>query len=92
MLLLTIFLIAANIISFLLVGLDKKQSRIQNAERFPEVYFFVWSIFFSSFGTLLAMFFFHHKTRKIYFPVGIALLLIEQIALLYLLNLFFKLS
>ncbi len=72
---------AINLIAFILVGVDKKRSA-QNNERVPEVYLFFIAIFFASLGVLLGMYYFHHKTRKIYFPVGLGLLMLEQAALL----------
>ena len=74
---------AVNLIAFVLVGLDKKRS-VYNQDRVPEVYLFVISIFFASLGVLAGMYYFHHKTRKIYFPVGLGLLMLEQITLLVL--------
>lgn len=73
-----------NLISFSLVYIDKRKS-VAHAERIPEVDFFVWSIFFSSLGVLGGMFAFRHKTQKLNFVVGISILLLQQIALAYLL-------
>jgi uncharacterized membrane protein YsdA (DUF1294 family) len=74
--------IAINLIAFVLVGYDKERS-VSAERRVPEVYFFFWSIFFSSFGVLAGMLTFHHKTRKWTFIIGITALLLEQSALLY---------
>ena len=79
-----ILLVIVNLIGFVLVGLDKKRSTGEH-DRVPEVYLFVIAIFFASLGVLVGMYFFHHKTRKIYFPIGLGLLMLEQIALLVLL-------
>ena len=73
----------ANLSSLGLVGLDKRKS-FGGDRRIPEVYFFFWSIFFSSLGVLVGMFLFHHKTRKWTFIIGITLLLLQQLALVYL--------
>jgi uncharacterized membrane protein YsdA (DUF1294 family) len=78
-------LAAVNIFSFALVGFDKKKS-FEQGERSPEVLFFLLAVLFGSLGVFLGIFVFHHKTRKVYFPVGIGLMLIQQIALLYLLS------
>ncbi len=75
---------AANILSFAMVAFDKNKS-IAGSNRVPEVYFFFWSIFFSSLGVLLGMYAFRHKVRKPYFTIGITLLLLEQALLTYLL-------
>lgn len=76
-----------NITAIILVGIDKKRS-LSHDDRIPEVYLFFISIFFASLGVLIGMYYFHHKTRKIYFPVGIGLLLIEQLSLIYLISKF----
>jgi uncharacterized membrane protein YsdA (DUF1294 family) len=77
-------LTAINLVAFILVGTDKKRS-IQNNERIREVYLFFVAIFFASPGVFLGMLYFRHKTRKIYFLLGIGLLILEQTALLILL-------
>jgi uncharacterized membrane protein YsdA (DUF1294 family) len=75
-----------NLVSFVLVGVDKSRS-VDREERVPEVYFFFLASCFASIGVLLGMFIFHHKTRKIYFPLGISLLLLQQMFLvLYITN------
>lgn len=74
-------LAAVNLIAFILVGVDKKRS-VDNEERIPEVYLFFIAIFFASLGVLLGMLFFRHKTQKIYFMLGMCLLILEQTALL----------
>ncbi len=78
-------LIAINFFAFLYIGSDKKRS-IDHAERVREINFFVWAIFFGSLGVLAGMFFFHHKTKKLNFVFGISTLLIQQLALTYLLT------
>lgn len=72
-----------NIISFILVYADKRKS-INDSERLPEITFFISAIFFSALGVLAGMFTFRHKTQKLTFVIGIGLLLIQQIALTYL--------
>lgn len=76
-----LILTAVNIFSFILVGVDKKRSR-DEARRLPEVFLFFVAVFFASFGVFLGMYAFRHKTKKVYFPLGIGLLLIQQIFLL----------
>lgn len=72
-----------NLVSFILVYIDKQKS-LAHSERLPEVDFFVWAIFFSSLGVLVGMFAFRHKTKKLNFIFGIGLLLLQQIVLTYL--------
>ena len=73
-----------NLIAFLYIGADKKRSR-EHEGRVKEVNFFIWAIFLGSLGILMGMFFFHHKTKKYNFIFGISILLIQQLALSYLL-------
>ena len=70
-----------NFLAFVLVGIDKSRSA-HDHRRVPEMYFFLWAIFFSSLGVLLGMLIWHHKTRKLSFTVGMSALLLQQIALL----------
>lgn len=72
-----------NIVGFVLVGIDKGRS-VSRDERIPEVYLFFIAVFFASAGVLLGMLAFRHKTSKIYFPLGVGFLLLEQLALVYL--------
>ena len=75
-------IVLLNVISFVLVGRDKAKS-VARSERVPEVYFFFLAVFFASAGVFLGLFTFRHKTNKIYFPLGIGLLLLQQLCLLY---------
>jgi len=78
------FLLVVNSLSFTLVGLDKNKSA-NGSPRIPEVYFFFWSLFFSSLGVLLGMFIFRHKVQKRYFTLGISFMLLQQALLILLL-------
>lgn len=71
-----------NLVAFVLVGVDKRKS-ISDSSRVPEVYLFFIATLFGSVGVFLGMFVFHHKTRKIYFPIGIGVLLTQQVLLIY---------
>jgi uncharacterized membrane protein YsdA (DUF1294 family) len=78
-------LIVINIFSFAFVGWDKKSS-INQEHRVPEVYFFLLGTLFGSLGVFLGFFIFRHKTKKIHLPLGMAILLLEQVSLIYLLT------
>ena len=65
------------------VWLDKHQS-IKQGQRWPEVSFFVIASCLASAGVLLGILLFRHKTRKVYFPLGIVLIFLQQLALAYL--------
>lgn len=81
--LLGLVLLVLNLISFVLVGVDKRKSQ-KGAERVPEAWLFFVAVFFASLGVFLGMLAFRHKIRKAYFPVGIGLMLLEQTALVFL--------
>ncbi len=72
-----------NLATFMMVGWDKRRS-LKQADRLPEALLFFAATAFGSLGVFLGMFAFRHKTRKIYFPLGIGLLLGQQAWLLYL--------
>ena len=82
---LTLLVAAVNIAGFAFVGADKKRSR-NHDERYPEVLFFFVASFFAAIGVFVGMFVFRHKTKKIYFPLGIGLLVVQQAVLLWLLS------
>ncbi len=75
------WLIIINIITFAVFGIDKKKA-IDGKFRISEATLFVFSLLGGSFGGLIAMYAFHHKTRKWYFKFGIPLILIAWIALI----------
>ena len=77
-----------NLIAFLIMFLNKKKATKQGVERISEVMLFFIAIFFGALGVYLGMFILRHKTRKWYFMMGIPLLIVQNIAFLYLLYLF----
>ena len=68
--------------------IDKNKSIKVGAERISEEIMFFMAVFFGSIGVYAGMFVFRHKTRKWYFLIGIPLLIMENIALLYVIYLF----
>lgn len=79
-----IFFALTNLIAFLIMLVDKSKSRINGAERISEGLMFFMATVFGSLGVYAGMFAFRHKTRKWYFLIGIPLLVIENLAFLYL--------
>lgn len=79
------YLVIINFISFLLVAIDKRKA-IKKKYRVSEMTFFVFSFIGGSLGTLLGMFQFCHKTKKLKFLIGIPILLILNILILYLIK------
>ena len=73
------YIIVINIITFIIYGLDKLFA-IKNTRRISEFTLLLLSIIGGSIGGIIAMYLFHHKTRKIKFIIfniiGIILLII----------------
>ena len=78
------YLVSINIASFFLFGFDKWKA-VHDQRRIREAVLFGLSICGGSVGGLLAMYLFHHKTRKPAFKYGIPVILILQIVIIWLL-------
>ena len=77
---LLIYLLAINVLGFLLMGIDKLRAKKQ-VWRVPEKTLFLMAVIGGSIGTNLGMYVFRHKTKHWYFVIGMPLILIAQIAL-----------
>ena len=73
------YLIAVNVLAFVLMGIDKRRAK-QNAWRIPEKALFLPAILGGALGGVAGMRLFHHKTRHWYFKYGFPLLLFLQLA------------
>ena len=82
-LLLTAYVIIINLIGFGAMGLDKRKAR-KHAFRIPEATLFIIAAIGGSIGSILGMYYFHHKTRHWYFVYGMPAILILQIILIFL--------
>ncbi len=80
----SIFFLAINVIAFLVMLWDKSRSRKDGVERISEGMLFFLAAAFGSVGVYAGMFAFRHKTRKWPFILGIPLLMIQNLAFLYL--------
>lgn len=78
------FFLLINIAAFLMMLLDKNKSKKTGNERISEGLLFFMAAVFGSVGVYAGMFAFRHKTRKWYFIIGIPMLIVQNIALLYL--------
>jgi uncharacterized membrane protein YsdA (DUF1294 family) len=76
-----------NITAFILMGNDKRKSmQGGNPERTPEGILFFAASAFGATGIYLGMLTFRHKTKRWYFQLGIPLLILENLATLYLIR------
>ncbi|WP_018921685.1 DUF1294 domain-containing protein [Salsuginibacillus kocurii] len=70
-----------NLMSFSLMGFDKRQAKRQNM-RVRERTLWSWTIFGGSFGVLMGMYLFRHKTKHLTFLVFVPLMVLLQACLL----------
>lgn len=77
-------LIAINIIAFIVVGSDKRRAvRGATTKRIPEGALFFFGSLCGSVGVYIGMLVFRHKIRKWYFQLGIPLLIVQNLAIVY---------
>ena len=77
------YLIVINIVTFLVYGIDKWKAK-QGSWRISEATLLILAVFGGSIGALLGMKVWHHKTQHKKFKYGLPLILLAQIALIYL--------
>lgn len=76
-----LYFAAVNVISFLMMGIDKRKA-VKRAFRIPESTLFVLAIIGGSIGSIIGMHLFRHKTRHWYFLYGMPVILALQIILI----------
>lgn len=74
------YLLMINIAGFVVMGIDK-QKAIKKRWRIRESTLFLIALVGGSFGSIVGMRVFHHKTKHWYFVCGMPLILIFQIAI-----------
>ena len=75
------YLIIINVLAWLLMHQDKKNAR-QHRFRVPETLLLGISFCGGSLGAVCGMIWFHHKTRKPVFSVGLPVILFLQLGVL----------
>ena len=80
-----IYFLVMNIITFLLMGYDKHEAKV-NHWRISEKALFLFCLFGGSIGGICGMYAFRHKTQKWYFKIGFPLILIIQIGVIIYMN------
>lgn len=78
----TVYLCIINIIAFITYAVDKFNA-VKNRRRIRVATLLGLAFAGGSIGSLLAMYTFHHKTRKNYFAVGVPLIILTQIVVLF---------
>ncbi|MBQ3770284.1 MAG: DUF1294 domain-containing protein [Prevotella sp.] len=77
------YLIVITIVTFLVYGIDKWKAK-QGSWRISEATLLILAVIGGSIGALLGMKVWHHKTMHKKFKYGLPLILLAQIALIYL--------
>ena len=75
------YLLLINLFSLFVMGLDKLKA-IKKQYRISELSFFLLAIILVSFGIILGMLLFHHKTKKVQFVLGIPLIILIQLIII----------
>lgn len=77
--------VVINLVAFSIMAYDKSLSRRGgDTERIPEGMIFFMATALGGVGVYLGMLVFRHKTRKWYFQIGIPLLILQNVAAVYL--------
>ena len=76
-----IYLILINIIAFLTMFFDKRKAKY-GKWRIPEQTLLILALIGGSIGSIIGMYTFRHKTKKLRFSIGFPVILILQIILL----------
>lgn len=73
-----LYLLAVNLIGFMLMGIDKYKAR-KRSFRIPENTLFMIAIIGGSVGSIIGMYVFRHKTRHHRFTIGMPVILVLQV-------------
>ncbi len=77
-----LYLLAVNVIAFVLYGVDKYRAK-NDLWRIPEANLILFAIIGGAAGSLMGMFFFHHKTKKQKFLTVVPLCLLAWIVIIF---------
>lgn len=74
-----------NLLAFVVVAYDKRLSRREgDQDRIPEGIIFFMASALGAVGVYIGMQILRHKTRKWYFQIGIPLMILQNLAVVYL--------
>ncbi len=77
-----LYFMIINLVGFVMMCVDK-QLAIHHKNRVPERVLFLIAIIGGSFGSILGMYAFRHKTKHVFFVIGMPVILIIQLVLVY---------
>ncbi len=81
---LLIYLLTINLVAFIAYAIDKFNA-MKNRSRFRNITLIGLALIGGTFGGLLAMYAFRHKTKQRYYTIGIPLIGFMQVAAIFLL-------
>ncbi len=76
------YMAGINVLTFFMYGLDKRRAR-RHEWRISEKTLLLLAAVGGSIGACLGMRYFHHKTRKFWFRIGVPVMLLLQIIVIY---------
>ena len=76
-----IYLLSINLIGILIMLIDKKKA-IKGSWRIPEKSLLIVAMMGGAIGTMIGMYWFRHKTKKLRFTIGFPVILITEIVLI----------
>jgi len=76
-----IYILSINLIGILIMLIDKKKA-IKGSWRIPEKSLLIVALLGGSIGTMIGMYWFRHKTKKLRFIIGFPVILITEIVLI----------
>tara|TARA_B100000745_G_scaffold256767_1_gene179584 strand:- start:317 stop:610 length:294 start_codon:yes stop_codon:yes gene_type:complete len=78
-----------NLYTFFAMAYDKRKAiKSHGHRRTPEGYIFFLASMFGAIGVYASMHLFRHKSRKWYFQIGIPVLVVQNLATLYMITTF----
>lgn len=77
-----IYLLIINIVGFFAMWIDKSKAK-RGAWRIPENTLFTIALLGGSVGTIIGMYTFRHKTKKLRFTIGFPVILFTEIFLFF---------
>ena len=75
-----VYLLAVNVVAFLIMGADKKRA-IQQRRRIPEKTLLLTALVGGSLGAYMGMQSFRHKTKHLKFSIGLPAMVVLHLAL-----------